>query len=97
MLSRPSCFRDLSAKPVRSVAPAGWVHAGDPLRQAAQNHALNPPFTPRPAQPDGKRCLPLVNGCGCAYVCAQTFRIDVDGTHQVVHAFQDSRLDPRHH
>jgi hypothetical protein len=41
----------------------------------------------------GALCLPLVSGCGCAYVCAQSMR-QIDATrHEVVHDHQDSRVD----
>lgn len=41
----------------------------------------------------GRRCLPLVSGCGCAYVCALTMHTLDGGVHEVVHDLQDSRLD----
>lgn len=40
----------------------------------------------------GPRCLPLVSGCGCAWVCAMTMHVLPDGAHEVVHDLQDSAL-----
>lgn len=36
------------------------------------------------------RCLPVVNGCGCAYVCGHAISENADGSFEVVHDFQDS-------
>jgi hypothetical protein len=56
-----------------------------------------PPPAASPAAPVGvvgeRRCLPLVSGCGCAYVCALTMNLLPDGAHEVTHDLQDSRLD----
>jgi len=38
-------------------------------------------------------CLPLVNGCGCAYVCAQAVQRGEGDRWMVSHDYQDSRLD----
>jgi hypothetical protein len=38
-------------------------------------------------------CLPLVSGCGCAYVCASAMRELGEGRYEVSHDYQDSRLD----
>lgn len=38
----------------------------------------------------GGRCLPVVSGCGCAYVCGESIRCNPDGTYEIVHDFLDS-------
>jgi hypothetical protein len=38
-------------------------------------------------------CLPIVSGCGCSYSCAQAIRRNDDGSFEVSHDLQDSRLD----
>jgi hypothetical protein len=35
-------------------------------------------------------CLPVVSGCGCAYVCGESIRRNADGMYEVVHDFLDS-------
>jgi len=32
----------------------------------------------------------VVSGCGCAYACGESIRVNDDGTHEVVHDLQDS-------
>ena len=55
----------------------------------------SPARTATAAQPrdEGRRCLPLVSGCGCASVCALTMHTRDGGVHEVSHDLQDSRLD----
>jgi hypothetical protein len=50
-----------------------------------------PPIAPAPAPPD-TLCLPVVSGCGCAYVCG-IGRRRPDGRFDVNHDYQDSRVD----
>lgn len=49
--------------------------------------------TPSEERGTGGLCLPLVSGCGCAYVCAQSVRQIDETRHEVAHDHQDSRLD----
>ncbi|MEI8254036.1 MAG: hypothetical protein WCJ30_00020 [Deltaproteobacteria bacterium] len=56
------------------------------------------PAAAAPAPPDAPDsgaglCLPLVSGCGCAYVCARSLRRVDARAHEVVHDLQDSRHD----
>jgi len=49
--------------------------------------------TETPTPTEDQHCLPLVSGCGCAYVCARSLRrIDAERW-AVVHDYQDSRVD----
>jgi len=52
-----------------------------------------PRTDPVAARAAERRCLPLVSGCGCAYVCALTMNLLPDGAHEVTHDLQDSRVD----
>ena len=66
-------------------------------RRSAAPHAVPQPHTANDAPPavtgSDAPCLPLVSGCGCAYICASGFRRIDDRTYDVVHDLQDSRLD----
>lgn len=55
----------------------------------------SPTRTATTAQPReaGRRCLPIVSGCGCAYACAVSMRALDGGVYEVSHDLQDSRLD----
>lgn len=68
-----------------SDAPA--ASSGNEVEQAES------PTAESPSAGTGGLCLPLVSGCGCAYVCAQSMRQIDETTHEVVHDHQDSRLD----
>lgn len=35
-------------------------------------------------------CLPVVSGCGCAYVCGSSIRRNDDRSYEIVHDFLDS-------
>lgn len=41
---------------------------------------------------DQALCLPVVSGCGCAYVCGTSVGRNDDGTYGVVHDFLDSMI-----
>ncbi|MFN7700706.1 MAG: hypothetical protein ACK5U8_22600 [Deltaproteobacteria bacterium] len=60
---------------------------------AAEPAHAETPAQARPTSSASTLCLPLVSGCGCAYVCAQSLR-QLDATrHDVVHDLLDSRTD----
>lgn len=78
------------------LASCGTAHAPE---------AAPPPAPARPPEPaarateptsatdDELPCLPIVSGCGCSYACAQAMRRNADGSFDVAHDLQDSRLD----
>lgn len=70
------------------------------LGACAPAPAPTPAPTPAPAPApapapitDELPCLPIVSGCGCSYACAQAMRRNDDGSFDVAHDLQDSRLD----
>ncbi len=44
------------------------------------------------AQPQARRCLPVVHGCGCAYRCGDGFQ-QADGSWGITNPLADSMLD----
>ena len=67
--------------------------APQPAQVAIQEPGETAETTETPTPTEDQHCLPLVSGCGCAYVCARSLRrIDAERW-AVVHDYQDSRVD----
>ena len=83
------------AKPVAPAATSSGTPTSAPQSPASTQPAMATATVAAsaPAAAAEPRCLPLVSGCGCAYVCAESM-FQLDATHfDVVHDLQDSRLD----
>lgn len=69
------------------TAPPASEQAGERTPAASEAAAS------APDDQDDLPCLPIVSGCGCSYACAQAVRRNDDGSFEVSHDLQDSRLD----